>query len=328
MQIAHVQGYVFDRDGKPIAGATVAYRNRLKNTVFRTTTNEKGEYFRMGLPADYYDVLLVVNGKEMMEIKNHLIYVSANMGTDVRNHENWNFLDLDLRKKSGDDAPPYAQILVHERPEDLAADAERRKVAEIKSAMTAGEFDLQSGSLETAIARFKEALAVDPGHAAAWGRLGEVYSAQNKHEEAIEAQKKAITLQPGEALHHANLAAAYSATRGVEIAVDEYRRAAELDSKNKAVYLFSAAAVMANAGKRKAAIALFDEVVQADPDYAPARYHKALNQLVIWDSEGRKGPVPPQAISDLQKYLELDPAGEYAEDCREKLAALTPSAKK
>lgn len=327
MQIAHVKGNVFDREGKPIKGATIIYKNRVKGTSFKTTTDEKGEYFRMGVPPDEYDVVLVVNGREMMQVQHHLVYVTGKMGIDVRNHENWNYLDLDLRTKAGEELA-YARVAITQQPEDIAAEAERKKQAQIKSAMTAGGFDLQNGSLETAITRFKEVIGIAPEHAPAWGRLGEAYAAQNKHEEAIAQFKKAITLSPGEASFHAGLAASYAATNRPDVAVDGYRNAARFDPKSKTAYLFSAAAVLTNAGKRKEAIALFAEVLDAEPENPAAVYYKAVNELVLWDTGGRKGSVPQPAIAGLQRYLELEPEGEFAADCRQKLAAVGTSAKK
>lgn len=327
MQIAHVKGNVFDRDGKPIKGATVIYKNRVKGTSFKTTTDDKGEYFRMGVPPDEYDVVLVVNGKEMMQVQHHLVYVTGKMGIDVRNHENWNYLDLDMRSKPGEELA-YARVAITQQPEDIAAEAERKKQAQVNSLMVTGEFDLRNGSLETAATKFKEVIALAPEHAPAWARLAEVHAAQEKHEAAIEGFKKAVTLSPGEAAFHAGLAASYAATDRPDIAVDEYRNAARLDPKSKTVYLFGAAAVLTNAGKRKEAIALFAEVLEAEPENSAALYYKAVNELVLWDSGGRKGSVPQSALAGLQRYLELAPDGDFAADCRQKLAALGTSAKK
>jgi Tfp pilus assembly protein PilF len=69
-----------------------------------------------------------------------------------------------------------------------------------------------------------------------------------------------------------------------------------------------------NAGKYPEAIAKFEQVVAAKPDFADAYYYRGLAQLASGKTV--------EAKADFEKVLALDPNGEHAAECKDFLKSL------
>jgi Flp pilus assembly protein TadD len=62
-----------------------------------------------------------------------------------------------------------------------------------------------AGELEEAIARYREAIELDPGLPIAWNGLSMALSRKGELDEAIEAARRLVELEPDDALSHTNL---------------------------------------------------------------------------------------------------------------------------
>jgi tetratricopeptide (TPR) repeat protein len=89
------------------------------------------------------------------------------------------------------------------------------------------------GKLEEAIAKYREAIAIDAGYADAWHGLAMAYNELGRHPEAIEAGKKLCELTPDDVLAHTSLSRFYQAAGMVPEAEAEGARARMLDWKRQ-----------------------------------------------------------------------------------------------
>ena len=89
------------------------------------------------------------------------------------------------------------------------------------------------GKLEDAIAKYREALAVDAEFADAWQGLALAYNDLARHQEAIEAGKKLCELTPDDVLAHTTLSRIYQAAGMVPEAEAEGGKARLLDWKRQ-----------------------------------------------------------------------------------------------
>src|SRR2546426_1456580 len=67
------------------------------------------------------------------------------------------------------------------------------------------------GKLDEAIARYREALALDAGFVDAWHGLAMAYNEAGRHADAIEAGEKLCELAPDDVLAHTSLSRLYQA---------------------------------------------------------------------------------------------------------------------
>ena len=85
-----VKGQVKDQEGKPIAGAVVQYVSSETGRKYELKTNNKGEFFSLGVAPGKYTVTLLKDGKELFHYN----------GVPVTLDEESNRLDIDLQKEA------------------------------------------------------------------------------------------------------------------------------------------------------------------------------------------------------------------------------------
>jgi len=89
------------------------------------------------------------------------------------------------------------------------------------------------GKLAEAVAKYEEALALDPSFADAWHGLAVVLAEMGEHQRAIEAGKKLCALTPDDVLAHTSLSRFYQAAGMVPEAEAEGAKARMLDWKRQ-----------------------------------------------------------------------------------------------
>jgi len=94
----------------------------------------------------------------------------------------------------------------------------------------------------------------------------------------------------------------------------ELTKAAQLDPPNAGKYFYNLGAVLVNTGQSAAAEAAFKKAIEANPDYADAQfqYATALSAKLTTDKDG-KVVAPDGMQAALEKYLQLQPEGQFAE---------------
>jgi len=89
------------------------------------------------------------------------------------------------------------------------------------------------GKLDEAIARYRQALALDPAYVDAWLGLAMAFNELGQHDAAIEAGKKLCELAPDDVLAHTSLSRFYQAAGMVPEAEAEGAKARMLDWKRQ-----------------------------------------------------------------------------------------------
>jgi tetratricopeptide (TPR) repeat protein len=162
------------------------------------------------------------------------------------------------------------------------------------------------GKVDEAIAKFEGALATKPDLTAATMALAKLYSREKQWDKAIAAATKALEIDDEDTSMWSVLYTAYTA-KGDKV------KAAEAKAKlpANATSLFNDAAKAINAGKDADAEPLLKQAIAADESFAQAYYE--LGMLYV------RAQKNPDAKSNLQKYLELEPNGKDAATAKEML---------
>jgi tetratricopeptide (TPR) repeat protein len=337
-----VKGTVKDVEGKPVAGAVVEFSNLDNGQKYNLKTNNKGEYFSLGLTPGKYKVTLYKTTDDQKAGK-ELYHVS---GFPVQLDEN--NLDIDLKKEQENQAK--GQGLTPEQAKQIQeqqakAQKETNTVKSLNEKLNAAKTAADAGDFDTAIASLNEANQTDPSRALIWFKLGDYYrmsavkqtdpaEKQKRFGSAIDSYTKAVQLQqttpdkdPAKqastlAAYYNNLAEAYAKNNKIDDAVKTYALAAQTEPAAAAQYYFNTGAVLTNAGKVDDAIAAFDKVIAADPNRADAYYWKGVNMIGKATLQGNKMTAPPGTAEAFQKYLELQPTGTYAEPAKQMLTQI------
>src|SRR6266700_22718 len=313
-----IKGTCRNMDGKPFVGATVEFTGIESGRKYTLKTNNKGEYFSLGVAPGSYNIVLLVDGKEVFRLN------KVPIGSD----ENVNDIDLKKEQAAG------VKQMSEEDKKKLAEQEEKQKkeatdVKSLNDKLAGAREAMKTGNFDQAVQSMTEATQIDPNRDLIWFTMGEALRGQAKSKEktdraaskeaygkAAEAYQKAIAIKPQGAYYN-NLADAYAHSGDVDGAVKAYNEAATLDPTGVAGYQFNIGAVYTNAGRVDEAIKAFQASVAADPTRAESYYQLGVSLVgkAAPDKSGKVVPVPGTEEA-LQKYLELQPNGPNAEGAK------------
>ncbi|MDP9160761.1 MAG: tetratricopeptide repeat protein [Acidobacteriota bacterium] len=326
-----VKGTSKDLEGKPIAGAVVEFANQDNGRKYSLKTNGKGEYFSLGIEPGKYTVTLTKDGKQLDQVKS--FPVSLDEAT----------LDFDLKKSQLQGAQQQgitAEQLQKMQEQQAKQQKEVMTVKTLNEKLAAANTSIQAGNFDAAITTLTEATQVDPNRDLLWAKLGDTYLASapkqtdaaektkryteavNDYQKAVDLRQKALDAQTTKtpdagkdlAAYYNNLAQAQARVGKTDDAIKSYQQAAQLYPAGAAQYYYNLGAVLTNAGKIDDAITAFDKAIAADPTKADAYYQKGVNLIskATTDKSGKIMPAPGTQEA-LNKYLELQPTGQFAD---------------
>ena len=335
-----VKGVCTDVDGKPIAGGQVEWLNTENGRKYELKTNNKGEYFSLGIVPGKYKVTLSSAGKEVFH------FGGVNVSLDETE------LNFDMKKEQS--AAAQAAGMTPEQAkarqeQEAKVTKENTTVKSLNDKLAAAKQAADAGDFNTAVSTMSEATQLDPNRDLLWAKLGE-YSidaggksadagektkdfgdAVGDYQKAIDLKQKAFDAEPSKktpdavkilASYYNNLGQAQSKAGKIDDAAKSYTQAAQVDPPGAAQYYFNIGAVMTNAGRSDDALAAFDKAIAADPSRADAYYWKGVNLLGKATLQGDKMVAPEGTAQALNKYLELQPNGQFAEPAKQMLASI------
>lgn len=330
-QITAIEGDVKGPDGEMVKNAQILIeREDMKGTYKGAKTDKKGHYIYNGLPIGRYTVSVLVDNQK----KDQMQHVQTKLGDPIP-------VNFDLRQAAaqqaaadkGADAGSLSKEqergLSKEQKDALEKRAKENAAAMAKNkalndAFNAGKEALNAKNYDAAVDAFKKGVELDPNQHVIWANLADTYLAmaaaktgadqQAAIDQGLDAYQKAITLKPDEAPYHNNYALALAKAKKVEEAKAELTKAAQLDPTQAGKYFYNLGAVLVNTGQTAASEDFFKKAIEADPNYADAQfqYATALSAKLATGADG-KITAPPGMQEALNKYLELQPNGQFAE---------------
>jgi len=338
-----VKGVCKDVDGKPIAGAQVEWLNVENGRKYELKTNNKGEYFSLGVSPGKYKVTLFKDGKEIFHYNGFAVTLEEAT------------LDFDMKKEQAAEAQGAGltpEQLKQRQEQEAKVAKENTTIKSLNEKLAAAKQAADAGDFNTAKNTMAEATQVDPNRDLLWAKLGDyTASAASKetdaeakkkdyvdavgdYQKAVDLKQKTFDADPAKktpdaakvlAQYYNNLGQAQSKALQIDDAAKSYTMAAQLDPAGAAQYYFNLGAVMTNAGKVDDGIAAFDKAIAADPTRAEAYYWKGVNLIGKATLQGDKMVAPEGTAEAFNKYLELQPNGPFAEPAKQMLASIGAS---
>ena len=343
-----VKGVCKDTDGKPIPDAVVVYANQDNGQKYTLKTNKKGEYFSLGVASGKYIVTLYKTADDAKANKE----MFHQNGFQVQLDENT--LDFDLQKEQQKAAQGQGLTPEQLKQRQEAIEKQKKEINTVKALnekISAAAASIKAGDFDAGIATLNEATQMDATRDIIWAQLADAYRASaikqtdsaeksKRFQEAVVDYQKAIDIKqksidaaakknPDDnkqlAAYYNNLGEAAGKSGKVDDAVKAYNQAAQVNPEGAAGYYYNEGAVFTNSGKIDDAIAAFDKCIAADPTRADAYYQKGVNLIGKATLQGDKMVAPPGTAEAFQKYLELQPTGQYADVAKQMLASIGAS---
>jgi cytochrome c-type biogenesis protein CcmH/NrfG len=173
---------------------------------------------------------------------------------------------------------------------------------------------LRAGNYDEAVVALREMTVRYPGCGPCWSTLGLAYLNKKDGAAAEAAFKKSIQIAPSTEAY-TGLATIYNEQRRYAEAADAAREATRLEGPAQtAESAYNAGVIAWNGGKFDEARQLFTRAVALDPTLAVAHHMLGL----AWLNGGRI----VEAAASFEKYLQLAPNGEHAQQARDVLRTL------
>jgi tetratricopeptide (TPR) repeat protein len=319
-QTGGVEGDVKGEDGQPVAGADVKIDRIDIKQHFQTKTDKKGHYFHAGLPSGNYNISLWQADKQIWLDQN----VRISVGEPTRH-------DVDI--KAAQEAA--VKSMPKEQKEQLEKiEKEKKKIGDMKKHYDDGNTLYASKQFEQALTEFKTASEMDPSQYVIFARIAETEEQLKQYDEAITNYQKAISVLEPQAEQKADLkqvlADYYNNFGGMlakggkpKDALEAYKKAVALFPAKAGMYYFNLGVVLTNSrAPLEDRLSAFKQAIDADPNNANAYflYGQTLSEKMTFTPEG-KISAPPEMFVALNKYLELDPQGKFAQGAKDLIAA-------
>ncbi|MGO9646932.1 MAG: tetratricopeptide repeat protein [Terriglobales bacterium] len=340
---ATVRGLCTDVEGKPITGAVVHLADVDTGRKYDLKTNNKGEYFSLGIAAGKYNASLLKDSKELFHFN------GVQVGADEV------VLDFDLKKALAATGGITAEQMKAQQEQNEKAAKENLTVKTLNEKLAAAKQLGDAGDLDGAVKTLTEATQMDASRDILWAQLG-YYTlgasakqtdsaakskgyedAISEYQKALDLKQRALDADPSKktpeankvlASYYNNLGKAAASDGKTDEAVKAYNQAIQLDPASAAMSYFNLGATLTNANlkndpeMRKAAVEAFDKAIAADPNKADAYYWKGTNLIGAATLQGDKMVAPSGTAEAFQKYLDLAPTGPHAEEAKSMLTAL------
>ena len=272
-QMGGARGKVVDGEGQPVADATILLESRGGVArKYETTTNEKGEYVRVGLTRGPYRITATKEGYQAVAIERMI-----NMGEPT-------------------DIPPMTlQKLGRDSTIDAdAAEQLREKYAEASRL-------LQAGQLDEAEALYLEILNVLPGLGPVHQNLGYISAQRKDWARAEQHYLEAMELSPEETSIKYGLINVYRGSGQKEKALEVATELAR-ENPDDAVAQFNLGVFLNEEGRADEALQAYQAALAADPGMSEA--HFEVGRLLLLKDQG------PEALEHMQAYLAGNPTNE------------------
>ncbi|MFQ5724408.1 MAG: tetratricopeptide repeat protein [Terriglobia bacterium] len=306
-----VMGKVTTAEGKPAVGATVTIKSQSSARKCVVKTDKRGEYICAGLRQGNYEITVEYEG---IKVSTRDVPIVAGLYGNPASNAFRNRVDI-----------PLGQA-VQEQEEASKEKQEAEKATEgFEHAQALNE----AGKYQEAVDELLPVIEHDPSQWAAHWQLAIAYEGLGRTEDAINAYLTAIDLNPTEPGLYNNLGKLYMNQGRVEEAREQFEVAAELSGESGHVFYYNLAVTFYNSGDMKAAIEPLERVLELKPDHANAHFFMGVCLYSTAETKQEGGEIktvlPPGTREHFERYLELAPNGQFAENARQYLQIIEES---
>jgi len=282
-------GSVKDTQGKPIEGVAVKLSNDRLQASTEVKTDSKGKWAIAGITGGTWNIDFSKEGYTPKGISTGVLELGYNKSIDIQ---------LEPGKVS-----------------TAAGGAPEKKAVPGLDLVQEGNRLVEAKDYAGAVAKFQQAMQVNPDFFELWGDIGQAYERMNKLDEAVDAYKKLLEKQPENKQALMSIANIWLEKKNLDEAKKTLSTLKDEDLTD-AGFLYNLGASFYNANDMKDAAHYLQLATQISPQMGDAYLQLgfALASPQLNDKEGAK--------KAFQKVIELDPNSENAKAAQEYLASM------
>jgi tetratricopeptide (TPR) repeat protein len=345
----HIQGQVINPTGNPQGGGNINLSTD-GGTTFKFTfqVDASGNYSGDAAPGTYimiYREPTTPKGQMVDQVKAVKVVVGQTLtqNIDMSRQEYIDKMTPDQKKQLEElkgknaDALKANAVITHLNA-DLKVVAQDRtdidgapQTAAQTLGATAAKADIDAKVAEIRTAKYTDIISLmtkdttaKPDESILWADMAFAQGGLKQYDDAITNYKKAIDLENASkkprmeivGVSEAGLGEIYARTGKVPDANTAYDAAAKADPTRAGLHLHNEAIIFFQQGNSAAQVAAANEAIAANPNDALAYYIKGqgLIQNATIDPKTQRIILPDDCTAAYQKYLELAPTGQFANE--------------
>ena len=270
-QMTILRGIVQDESKKPLPKVKIVLLDPETGTGFETSTNKKGEFMQVGIPASAYRATF-----ELAGYITHETVIVAKLGVEERAVVVLKKVPLRI-----DQDPDFVSGIERfqegrfEEAVDLFLKVRERFPESVETFYNLGVAYLRLGRTDSAVEALERAVQLKPDAAEPYLALGESYVVLGRTGEAEEAFVRAVALDPGNPGTLLDLGILYYKGDKIDEALGCFEKAIQLDPKLAAAR-YQAGLASVRKGDLPKAVAYFEAFLELAPDRPEAGRVRAM----------------------------------------------------
>jgi tetratricopeptide (TPR) repeat protein len=328
-----IHGHVQDPVGVALTdGIVTLSTDGGKTAKYTFNTDANGDYKGTGIAPGTYTLSLRQPTTPADKVVDQIPEVKITTGADTPQD-----FDMTRAEYISKMTPEQRKAAEETRAKNATALKENSVIKNLNANLIKARDDNKNKNYAEAESLMSQATGAKPDASVLWLELGIAQSGLKKYDDAATSLKKSIDLDAASKKPNPDIQGAAGNALGEVLATQKkvpdaqaaYDAAAKANPTQAGMYYQNATIVMSRTGNVDATVAAADKAIAADPTKPIPYYLKGqamINKATV-DPKTQKIVAPPGCAEAYQKYLELAPDGQFANDAKAVLGEMGQTVK-
>lgn len=327
-----IHGHISDPTGAALTEGTVAlYPGGMASPTvdpkYTLNVDSNGDYKGDNIAPGSYTIVYRKADTPKDKVVDQVDNVKVTTGADTAQD-----IDMSREEYLNKLTPEQRKAVEETKAKNAGILKENAQIKNLNADLAKARQDDKDKNYADAAALMQKDAALKPDAGVLWVELGLAQRGLKQWSDAENSLQKGISLDAASKKPDPNLEGAAQDALGESLASDgkipeaqaAYDAAAKTNPANAGMYYQNETIVLSRTGQIDATVAAADKAIAADPKRPIPYYLKgqALINRATVDPKTQKIIAPPGTQEAYQKYLELDPSGQFAAEAKQVLAEM------
>jgi tetratricopeptide (TPR) repeat protein len=328
-----IHGHVNDPTGAPMGNGTISlYPGGMASPSatpkYTLNVDANGDYTGENLAPGGYTLVYRKADTPKDKVVDQIDDVKIVAGQDTEAND-----DMSRQAYVEKLSPEQKKQLEEIKSKNAGIMKENAQIKNLNADLEQARNDSKDKKYSDAVTLMQHDVSIKPEEPLLWVELGQAQLGLKQYSDAETSLNKAITLETAAKKPNAQVIGSAGNALGEAFADDNkvpesaaaYDAAAKAYPPDAGMYFQNETIVMSRAGQADAIVAAADKAIAADPTKPIPYYLKgqALIGKATMDPKTQKIVAPPGCQEAYQKYLQLAPNGQFANDAKQVLAEMS-----